>query len=64
MANESVTQELIAALKGYRADHESNLGCTAFEQDSIGDNAIVESVDLRCEECRLADLAIAKAEGR
>lgn len=56
--------ELLAALKAFRRDHELSLSCYQFERESVGDNLEVEAIDQRCEECRLADLAIAKAEGR
>jgi hypothetical protein len=53
---------LLAAVKAYRQDHRISLGCDLFERESISDNTEVDEVDSRCEECRLADEAVQKAE--
>jgi hypothetical protein len=45
-------------LKDYRQEHSLD-GCERFEQESIGDNAVVEVVDHRCGYCCLADKLLA-----
>jgi hypothetical protein len=52
-------------LKDYREEHRQD-GCERFEQESVGDNAIIEVVDHRCGYCCLADkllAALAQADG-
>jgi hypothetical protein len=52
-------------LKDYRQEHSLD-GCQRFEQESIGDNSVIDVVDRRCGYCCLADkllAALAQADG-
>ncbi len=57
-----VLPALLDLLNDYRQEHGLD-GCQRFEQESVGDNAVVEVVDRRCGYCCLADKLLAAADG-